>query len=335
MAYNIDRNARCAVVGHGSWATALVKILLENERNVGWYIRNRDVLEHVRKHGTNPRYLRDVRFDPGGLHRSDSLDEVARDAEIVVLAAPSVYLKTTLEPLTEPLGDKFIVSAIKGIVPDDLITVAEYVNRRYDVPFDQIGIVSGPCHAEEVALERLSYLTVVCKTLENSRILGDKIRTDYINVGHSTDIYGIEYASVLKNIYAIAVGIAVGLGYGDNFLAVLISNGAMEMSRFMSQTYPSNRNTFASAYLGDLLVTSYSQFSRNRRFGLMIGKGYSVHSAQMEMSMVAEGYYAAECIMKINRQRGVDMPIARMVYDVLYDGASPSVSVGRLTGRLL
>ena len=190
-----------------------------------------------------------------------------------------------------------------------------------------------PCR--EVALERLSYLTVVCKTLENSRILGDKIRTDYINVGHSTDIYGIEYASVLKNIYAIAVGIAVGLGYGDNFLAVLISNGAMEMSRFMSQTYPSNRNTFASAYLGDLLVTSYSQFSRNRRFGLMIGKGYSVHSAQMEMSMVAEGYYAAECIMKINRQRGVDMPIARMVYDVLYDGASPSVSVGRLTGRLL
>ena len=260
--------------------------------------------------GTNPRYLRDVRFDPGSLHLSDSLDEVARDAEIVVLAAPSVYLKTTLEPLTEPLGDKFIVSAIKGIVPDDLITVAEYVNRRYD-------------------------LTVVCKTLENSRILGDKIRTDYINVGHSTDIYGIEYASVLKNIYAIAVGIAVGLGYGDNFLAVLISNGAMEMSRFMSQTYPSNRNTFASAYLGDLLVTSYSQFSRNRRFGLMIGKGYSVHSAQMEMSMVAEGYYAAECIMKINRQRGVDMPIARMVYDVLYDGASPSVSVGRLTGRLL
>ena len=194
MAYNIDRNARCAVVGHGSWATALVKILLENERNVGWYIRNRDVLEHVRKHGTNPRYLRDVRFDPGSLHLSDSLDEVARDAEIVVLAAPSVYLKTTLEPLTEPLGDKFIVSAIKGIVPDDLITVAEYVNRRYDVPFDQIGIVSGPCHAEEVALERLSYLTVVCKTLENSRILGDKIRTDYINVGHSTDIYGIEYA---------------------------------------------------------------------------------------------------------------------------------------------
>ena len=335
MAYNIDRDARCAVIGHGSWATALVKILLENERNVGWYIRNRDVLEHVRRHGANPRYLRDVRFDPGNLRLSDSLDEVVRDAEIVVLAAPSVYLKTTLEPLTEPLGDKFIVSAIKGIVPDDLITVAEYVNRRYDVPFDQIGIVSGPCHAEEVALERLSYLTVVCKTLGNSRILGDKIRTDYINVSHSTDIYGIEYASVLKNIYAIAVGIAVGLGYGDNFLAVLISNGAMEMSRFMSQTYPSNRNTFASAYLGDLLVTSYSQFSRNRRFGLMIGKGYSVHSAQMEMSMVAEGYYAAECIMKINRQRGVDMPIARMVYDVLYDGASPSVSVGRLTGRLL
>lgn len=275
MAYNIDRNARCAVVGHGSWATALVKILLENERNVGWYIRNRDVLEHVRKHGTNPRYLRDVRFDPGSLAPvGQSRRGGARCGDR--RAGSSVRLpENDARPLTEPLGDKFIVSAIKGIVPDDLITVAEYVNRRYDVPFDQIGIVSGPCHAEEVALERLSYLTVVCKTLENSRILGDKIRTDYINVGHSTDIYGIEYASVLKNIYAIAVGIAVGLGYGDNFLAVLISNGAMEMSRFMSQTYPSNRNTFASAYLGDLLVTSYSQFSRNRRFGLMIGKGYS------------------------------------------------------------
>ena len=195
--------------------------------------------------------------------------------------------------------------------------------------------MSGPCHAEEVALERLSYLTVVCKTLENSRILGDKIRTDYINVGHSTDIYGIEYASVLKNIYAIAVGIAVGLGYGDNFLAVLISNGAMEMSRFMSQTYPSNRNTFASAYLGDLLVTSYSQFSRNRRFGLMIGKGYPVQSAQMEMNMVAEGYYASECITQINKKFDVEMPIAETVHRILYDSEKPGPLIAKLTGHLI
>ena len=335
MEYKIGNEARCAVIGYGSWATAIVGLLTANETRVGWYVRNPEVLEGLLTEGRNPRYLSDMEFDRDRIAPSDDLDRIVREADILILATPSAYLKTFLEPLTVSLKDKFVVSAIKGIVPGDYKTIVEYIHDHYGLSYKQIGIFTGPSHAEEVSRGKLSYLTVVCKTLENSRILGDKIRTDYINVGHSTDIYGIEYASVLKNIYAIAVGIAVGLGYGDNFLAVLISNGAMEMSRFMSQTYPSNRNTFASAYLGDLLVTSYSQFSRNRRFGLMIGKGYSVHSAQMEMSMVAEGYYAAECIMKINRQRGVDMPIARMVYDVLYDGASPSVSVGRLTGRLL
>lgn len=334
MGYKIDTNARCAVIGYGSWATALVKILQENEPQVGWYIRNDEVLEHIRRHKTNPRYLRDVRFDTGRLSLSNNLDQIVDEFDILVLAVPSIYLKATLAPLAVSLESKFVVSAIKGIVPDELVTIAEYMNRNYGLPFDQIGIVSGPCHAEEVALERLSYLTSVCKTPENSEALGQKIRTDYIRVSGSTDIYGIEYAAVLKNIYAIAVGMAIGLGYGDNFLAVLISNGAMEMARFMEQTYPEKRNVFASAYLGDLLVTSYSQFSRNRRFGLMIGKGYSVHSAQMEMSMVAEGYYAADCIMKINLRKGVDMPIAGMVYKVLYQGASPSSSMRSLTERL-
>ena len=334
MGYKIDTNARCAVIGYGSWATALVKILQENEPQVGWYIRNDEVLEYIRRHKTNPRYLRDVRFDTGRLSLSNNLDQIVDEFDILVLAVPSIYLKATLAPLTVSLESKFVVSAIKGIVPDELVTIAEYMNRNYGLPFDQIGIVSGPCHAEEVALERLSYLTSVCKTPENSEALGQKIRTDYIRVSGSTDIYGIEYAAVLKNIYAIAVGMAIGLGYGDNFLAVLISNGAMEMARFMERTYPEKRNVFASAYLGDLLVTSYSQFSRNRRFGLMIGKGYSVHSAQMEMSMVAEGYYAADCIMKINLRKGVDMPIAGMVYKVLYQGASPSSSMRSLTERL-
>lgn len=238
MAFRIDRQSRCAVIGYGSWATALVKILLENETSVGWYIRNREVLESVRRNETNPRYLRDVHFDTGRLRTSDDLNETVRSAEVIVLAVPSVYLKTTLEPLAEPLSDKFVISAIKGIVPGELVTVAEYVNRRYGVPFCQLGIVSGPCHAEEVALERLSYLTAVCKEPENARALGEKIGTPYISVSYSTDIYGIEYASVLKNIYAMAVGIALGLGYGDNFIAVLISNAAMEMSRFMAETYP-------------------------------------------------------------------------------------------------
>ena len=335
MTCEIDRGARCAVVGHGSWATALVKILLENEAEVGWYIRSRDVLEHIRDHGTNPRYLTDVHFPADRLFLSDDLDAVVRGADIVVLAVPSVYLKTTLDVLFEPLDGKFVVSAVKGIVPGDLVTVAEYVNRRYGVPFDRIGIVSGPCHAEEVALERLSYLTVVCKNMADSVMLGRKIRTPYIAVSHSTDIYGIEYASVLKNIYALAVGVAVGRGYGDNFLAVLISNGAMEMSRFMERTYPAARNTFASAYLGDLLVTSYSQFSRNRRFGLMIGKGYSVAAARAEMNMVAEGYYAAECVMKINERHGVEMPIASAVYDMLYREAPAAAVLSSLTDKLI
>ena len=206
MTYKIDRQARCAVIGYGSWATALVKILLENESAVGWYIRNNEVLEHIRQHKTNPRYLRDVHFYTNNLKLSDDINTVVSEADVLILAVPSVYLKTTLEPLTVSLQDKFVISAIKGIVPEDYVTVTEYVNRRYGVPFDQLGIISGPCHAEEVALERLSYLTVVCKEMENSLSLGEKIGTSYINVSHSTDIYGTEYASVLKNIYAIAVG---------------------------------------------------------------------------------------------------------------------------------
>lgn len=335
MAYRIGQRARCTVIGYGSWATALVKITLENEPETGWYIRKEEVREHVLRHKTNPRYLRDVHFYTRNLHLPSDIDEAVREADVIILAVPSVYLKLTLEGLSVPLKDKFIVSAIKGIVPGEYVTVAEYMNRHYDVPFEQIGIITGPCHAEEVALERLSYLTVCCKSMENAALLGEKLKTPYINVTPSTDIYGAEYASVLKNIYAIGVGIATGLGYGDNFLAVLISNSAMEMSRFMEQTYPAERNTFASAYLGDLLVTSYSQFSRNRRFGLMIGKGYAVSSAQIEMSMVAEGYYASECIHQINKRFNIDMPIAEAVHAILYDQAQPAETLGKVTKELI
>ena len=290
MSYKIDKHARYAVIGYGSWATALVKIIHENNHNVGWYIRNPEVLNHIRQQGSNPRYLRDVHFQTSHLKLSDNINTTVEEADVLILAVPSVYLQATLEPLTHSLHDKFVISAIKGIIPNDLLTITEYINRRYEIPFSQLGVISGPCHAEEVALERLSYLTVVCKEIDNACTIGETIHTPYINVSHSTDIYGTEYASVLKNIYAIAVGICIGLGYGDNFLAVLIANCAMEMSRFIEQTYPDQRNTFASAYLGDLLVTSYSQFSRNRRFGLMVGKGYPIDATKMEMHMVAEGY---------------------------------------------
>lgn len=335
MIYKINKDAKCAVIGYGSWATALVKILLENESEVSWLIQNQQVKEHVLDEGNNPKYLSDVEFNTAKLNISSNINKVIESAEIIILAVPSAYIKNTLSALRVDLSQKFIVSAIKGIIPDELVTVAEYINNEYAVPFDQIGIISGPCHAEEVALERLSYLTVVCKNIENATVLGDKIKSKYIKVSYLTDIYGTEYASVLKNIYAIAVGIAIGLGYGDNFLSVLISNSAMEMQRFLEKTYPSQRDITASVYLGDLLVTAYSQFSRNRRFGVMIGKGYSVESTQIEMNMVAEGYFSTECITRANEKFRVDMPILYAMYQILYNKASVKKTMHNLTSKLI
>ena len=335
MSFKIDKKARCAVIGSGSWATALVKILSTNERQVGWYIREPEIRDHLAANGTNPVYLQDVHFDTARLSVSGDIDRVVDGADIVVLAVPSAFLKATLEPMTVPLADKFILSAIKGIVTDEYITVAEYVNQAYGVPFERIGIVSGPSHAEEVALERLTYLTVVCKELDNARMIGERIRTRYIHPVCSTDIYGVEYATVLKNIYAVAVGICHGLGYGDNFMAVLISNSAMEMERFMTGTYPAERDLNASVYLGDLLVTCYSPFSRNRTFGTMIGKGYSVKSTMIGMTMVAEGYYSSACIRQINKRFAIRMPIAEAVYRILYEGAAPRATIEALAAELV
>lgn len=335
MKYKIDTDARCAVIGAGSWATAIVKILLENEKRVGWYVREPEIRESVAANGTNALYLQDVHFDPGHLEISGDVNEVFEKADIVVLAVPSAYIKTTLAPLNVPLDNKFILSAVKGIIADEYITVAEFMNQTYGVPFDRIGIVSGPSHAEEVALERLTYLTLVCKEIENARILGGKFKCRYINTVYSTDIYGVEYGAVLKNIYAVAVGICTGLGYGDNFMAVLISNSAMEMTRFMEETYPAPRDFNASVYLGDLLVTCYSKFSRNRTFGTMIGKGYSVKNTMLEMTMVAEGYYSADCINQINKKFNIRMPIAEAVYKILYRKAPAAETIKRLEKELI
>ena len=335
MEYKIGPDARCAVIGHGSWATAIVGLLAAGEQPVGWYVRNPEVLESLRNEGRNPKYISDMEFDRTRIAPSDDLNAVVRDVQIVILATPSAYLKEFLEPLTVPLADKFIVSAIKGIVPGDYQTVAEYVRSRYGLSFGQIGLFSGPSHAEEVSRGKLSYLTVVCTELQNARLIGSKFAGGNIRLSYSTDIYGIEYAAILKNIYALAVGLAVGLGYGDNFLAVLIANAAGEMTRFLEESYPAERNTQVSAYLGDLLVTCYSTYSRNRRLGLLIGHGCTVKSALNEMTMVAEGYFAAECIRHINTRHGVEMPIADMVYRVLYEGVSARRSMQELTTKLL
>ena len=335
MEYKIGADARCAVIGYGSWATALVGLLAANGRRVGWYVRNPEVLESLRSEGRNPRYLSDLEFDPSVIAPSDDLDAVVRDAEVVILATPSAYLKEILSPLTVSLKEKFIVSAIKGIVPGDYQTVVEYIHDRYELSYKQLGLFTGPSHAEEVSRGKLSYLTVVCTDPENARLIGSRFAGGNIRLSYSTDLYGIEYAAILKNIYALAVGLAVGLGYGDNFLAVLIANSAGEMTRFLEESYPDRRNTQVSAYLGDLLVTCYSNYSRNRRLGLLIGHGCTVKSALNEMTMVAEGYFAADCIRHINTRHRVEMPIAEMVYRVLYERASARKEMQELTTKLI
>ncbi len=331
----IGKESRCAVIGYGGWATGIVKILTDAGSRVGWYVRNPEVLESLRREGRNPRYLSDVDFDPALLDLSGDINRTVEEADVVILAVPSAFLKVFLEGLTVPLTDKFVISAIKGIVQGNYLTVAEYINREYGLPFSQIGVIGGPSHAEEIALERLSYLTVACKDLDNARMMSAKLATKYTRVIISNDIYGVEYAAILKNIYALCVGIAVGLGYGDNFLAVLISNGAREMDRFLAESYPFERDTDASAFLGDLLVTAYSPFSRNRRFGMMIGKGLHVKVAQMELGGVAEGYYATETIRHVNEKYKIDLPIAQAVYDILYSGASPAKTMRSLTNKLI
>lgn len=335
MEYKLDSSARCAVIGYGTWATALVDVLTKNEERVGWYVRNPEVLESILSEGRNQRYLCDLELDTSRIAPSDDLNKVVAEADILVMAMPSAFIKTFLEPLTVSLKDKFVISAVKGIVPGDYKTVVEYLHDHYDLSYKQIGLITGPTHAEEVARERLSYLTVVCTDPDNAQLIGQKLATKYIHLTYSQDLYGTEYAAILKNIYALAAGMAIGLGYGDNFLAVLISNCAAEMTRFLQESYPYERDTQASAYLGDLLVTSYSIHSRNRRLGLMIGHGCSVKTALNEMTMVAEGYYAADCIRHINFRHKVEMPIADMVYSVLYEKSSARKSMKALAQKMI
>lgn len=330
----LNKDSECAVIGYGSWATAIVKTLCENEKVVHWYIRNPEVAESVSTAGINCKYIRDAELDRSRLDVSMDINETVRKADIIVMAMPSAFIKDFLKDLKEPLSGKFVISAIKGIVQGDFKTPVEYIHDEYGVPFRNLCVITGPTHAEEVAAKRASFLTVVCPSEDNGRIAGGKLSTGYMNITHSRDLYGAEYAAILKNIYAIASGMASGLGFGDNFRAVLVSNCAMEMRRFLDESYPDSRETASSAYLGDLLVTCYSTLSRNRRLGQLIGNGCSVKSALNEMTMIAEGYFAAECIRHINTRHKVDMPIADMVYSVLYEGKSARKAMAELIPRL-
>ena len=334
MEHTITDNSRCGVIGYGSWATALVYTLQKNKKEVWWHIRNEEVLESLETEGRNAKYLSDIEFDTSLIHATSSLDEVISNCEVILVAAPSAFLKTIMSELGVSLEGKFILSATKGIIPDDYTTITEYFNNTYGLSYSNLGVISGPSHAEEVSLNKLSYLTVACKNEENAQIIGDMFNNATFKVAHSTDIYGIEYAGILKNIYALAAGLATGLGYGDNFGAVLTAACAKELTRFINESYPFERDTMNSVYLGDLLVTSYSSFSRNRRLGQLIGHGCTVKSALNEMTMIAEGYYAASCIKKINERHNIEMPIAEMVYDVLYRRCSPRKRMKELTALL-
>ena len=334
MSYKIKKDAVCGMIGYGSWATALVYTLHTNRQNVWWHIRNQEVLESIQTEGRNAKYLSDIDFDREYINATDDINEVVRNSDIIIIAAPSAYLKDFLKDLTEPLDDKFILSATKGIIPDDYKTITEFFRDTYNLSYDHLGLISGPSHAEEVSRNKLSYLTVATTDEESGKVIGSRFSTASLQIRYSNDIYGVEYAGILKNIYALAGGLAAGLGYGDNFRAVLTAAGAQEMTRFINESYPFERDTMLSAYLGDLLVTSYSTFSRNRRLGQLIGHGNTVKSALNEMTMIAEGYFAAECIKHINERHNIHMPIADMVYDVLYRRANPRRRMKELTTKL-
>lgn len=311
---------KIAVIGGGSWATAIVKMLSENRNKIGWYIRNPYVIEYIKTNKHNPNYLSSAELDPKQLELSDEINKIIEEYNVLIFAVPSVYLTQELKKITTPVTEKIIFSAIKGIVPESGLIVGEHFLKEEGVLIENIGVITGPCHAEEVAMERLSYLTIACKDQDKASFVGDQLKSRYIRVKTSDDIIGTEYAATLKNIFAIAAGISHGLGYGDNFQSVLMSNSIREMKRFIKKVHKMKRNINNSAYLGDLLVTGYSTFSRNRMFGNMIGKGYTVKSAMFEMSMVAEGYYATKSAYKIKQENGARTPIINAVYMVLYKG---------------
>jgi len=328
---------RIAVVGGGSWATANVKMLTDNitPKEVFWWMRNAHAVEHIRKFGHNPNYLSSVDIKLSAQHISTDLKHIIHSSDFILLNVPAAFLKQALEGITpEDFAGKKIISAIKGIVPDENQIIGEFLNQHYNISFDNFLVISGPCHAEEVALEKLSYLTIASRDIELATEFAGMINTRYIKTNVSDDIYGTEYGAVLKNVYAIAGGICHGVGYGDNFQAVLISNAIRELERFVDTVHPIDRDIKESAYLGDLMVTAYSQFSRNRTFGNMIGKGYTVKSAQLEMNMVAEGYYAVNCLHEVNKNYHVHMPICDAVYNILYQKHSPAIEMKHLAEHL-
>lgn len=342
------------ILGSGSWGTALAKILTDNGQTIHWWNRSETAIQQFRARSHNPQYLPSARFNISQLKLTTDADEVIRHSDVIVIAIPSAYTIEVLEKLPAGIFEgKKIVSAIKGIIPQNNLLLNDYLRQQFNVALDNYFAVLGPCHAEEVAQEKLSYLTFSGVDIQFTHRIADAFKTAYINTVVNKDIYGVQYAAVLKNIYAVGAGIAHGLDYGDNFLSVLIANSADEMAGFLRKAGIINaevgyiehkktgelaehhNNYAASVYLGDLLVTCYSLHSRNRTFGNMIGKGYSVKAAQLEMSMVAEGYYASQCMFNINKDIMADMPIASAVYNILWNGVPAAEGFTRMEEELV
>lgn len=331
----MNTSKRIAVIGGGSWATAIVKLLCNTQEKVNWWMRGKESVSHILQYKHNPKYLQSVELNLSRLHVSTDLTEIIESSEVVIIATPSAFLTETFAHISDDLFyDKIVFSAVKGIIPEFNAIPARFIHKTLGVPYEKIGIICGPCHAEEVALERLSYLTIACSDQSIAGHMAEALACRYIKTTLSDDLFGTEISAVLKNVYALAAGICHGVGYGDNFQAVLISNAIQEIERFIDVVSPVHRDTKSSAYLGDLLVTAYSNFSRNRTFGFMIGKGYSVKSAQLEMNMIAEGYYATNSLTEINKKFDVDMPILNAVYRILYEGKIPAIEMNLLAEKL-
>ncbi len=323
-----------AIIGGGSWATALAKIVLTNVERLHWYIYEKDIIEHIKKFKHNPSYISSIEFDTRKIIFYNDVKQAIESASLIIFVVPSAFIKSLMDKIDINFDNRFFISAVKGIVPDDNVTVTQYFQEQFNLSYTQVGVISGPCHAEEIAMGRLSYLTIATSEENQGKAIANLIKAPFIKTILSSDIYGIEFGAVLKNIYALGAGINHGLGYGDNFQAVYISNAIREMERFLAHLFERERHLFHSVYLGDLLVTAYSQFSRNRTFGNMIGKGYSVRSAMMEMNMVAEGYYASRCMHEINQKYNVRIPIAETVYKILYENENAADAVAELAKKL-
>ncbi len=329
------QKTKVAVIGSGSWATAIVKILLHNVEEVCWWVREEPIALHLQKYRHNPSYLSTVKFDIKRLLVSHDINEVIRQAEVIVFCIPAAFLNDSIKEVDkELLSNKIIISAIKGIVPENNEIISDYFNNKYDVQYKKFAVVSGPSHAEEVAREKLTYLTVACQDQYVASQVSELFACHFIKTSLSGDIFGTEYAPVIKNIIAIASGLCNGLGYGDNFQAVLISNALKEINNLLDAISPNHRDIKDSVYLGDLLVTCYSDFSRNRRFGQLLAKGYSAKYAQIKMNQVAEGYYATKCIRQFTSDKELETPIVDAVYNILYHNKRPADEMRALENKL-